>query len=82
VGIQPGEKIHEQMISIEDSPYTYEYKNYYKILPSIHNWSKDPYRIGKGKKVSNNFLYTSNNNKDWMTREQLKNWIERNHFDF
>ncbi len=82
VGIQPGEKIHEQMISIEDSPYTYEYKNYYKILPSIHNWSKDPYRIGKGKKVSSNFLYTSNNNNAWMTRDQLKKWIDNNYFDF
>ena len=38
IGIRPGEKIHEQMIGIEDSPFTYEYKKFYKILPSINNW--------------------------------------------
>ena len=32
VGIRPGEKLHEQMIGIEDAPYTYEYKDHYKIL--------------------------------------------------
>ena len=35
IGIRPGEKIHEQMIGEEDSPYTYEYDDYFKILPSI-----------------------------------------------
>ena len=48
VGKRPGEKLHEQMISIEDSPYTYEFGDYYKILPSINNWSKDPNRINQG----------------------------------
>ena len=38
IGIRPGEKIHEQMIGEEDSPYTYEYDDYFKILPSINNW--------------------------------------------
>ena len=42
IGIRPGEKLHEQMIGIEDAMYTYEYKTCYKILPAIHNWSKDP----------------------------------------
>ena len=55
VGIRPGEKLHEQMIGFEDSPYTYEYNSYYKIFPSIHNWSSDPSRIRDGKKVSENF---------------------------
>ena len=39
VGIRPGEKIHEQMIGTEDAPFTYEYDEYYKILPSINNWA-------------------------------------------
>ena len=46
-GIRPGEKLHEQMIGIEDAPYTYEYPDHFKILPSIHDWDKDPERIGK-----------------------------------
>ena len=40
IGIRPGEKLHEQMIGIEDSPLTFEYAEYYKILPAIHNWAK------------------------------------------
>jgi len=50
VGMRPGEKLHEQMIGSEDSPFTYEYKDYYKILPAIHNWNKDLNRISNGKK--------------------------------
>ncbi|GIS03617.1 MAG: hypothetical protein CM15mP106_0640 [Candidatus Neomarinimicrobiota bacterium] len=38
------------MIGFEDSAYTYEYNSYYKIFPSIHNWSTDPSRIRGGKK--------------------------------
>ncbi len=78
IGIRPGEKLHEQMIGIEDSMYTYEYKSFYKILPAIHNWSKDPIRIKKGKKVSNTFQYNSNNNMDWMTIKDLRLWIKKN----
>ncbi len=79
VGIRPGEKLHEQMIGLEDAIYTYEYSNYFKILPSIHNWSKDPLRIQNGQKVSENFLYSSDNNKEWMTVKELENWIRDNH---
>jgi len=78
VGIRPGEKIHEEMISIDDAPYTYEYDNYFKILPSIHSWSMDPNRINDGIKVSKDFIYTSNNNSDWMDIDTLKSWIEEN----
>ena len=41
VGIRPGEKIHEQMIGEEDAPHTYEYSNYFKILPAINGWNND-----------------------------------------
>jgi len=80
IGIRPGEKLHEEMIGIEDSMYTYEYNDYYKILPSIHQWSKDPERISKGVKVLDNFTYTSGNNYDWMTIETLRSWIKDNKF--
>jgi len=78
IGIRSGEKIHEQMIGFEDAPNTYEYEGYYKILPTIHNWSKDPLRINNGKKVSDNFIYSSETNSEWMDVSQLKNWIESN----
>jgi UDP-N-acetylglucosamine 4,6-dehydratase/5-epimerase len=78
VGIRPGEKLHEQMIGLEDALYTYEYPGYYKILPSIHDWSLDSERIGDGVKVAPDFTYCSDNNEEWMKVSDLKNWIEQN----
>ena len=78
IGLRPGEKVHEQMIGSEDAPYTYEYDEYYKILPAINNWSSDPERINKGKKVKKDFMYTSNNNSEWMSCEELRAWIDSN----
>ena len=79
VGIRPGEKLHEQMIGIEDALYTYEYPDHFKILPSINAWSDDPERVGTGIKVDPDFTYCSDNNKEWMEISQLKEWIELNH---
>ena len=76
VGTRPGEKLHEQMIGIEDSPFTYEFEDYYKILPSINNWSKDPNRINSGKLVSDGFVYSSESNPDKMSIESLQKWIK------
>lgn len=78
VGIRPGEKLHEQMIGIEDAPYTYEYPEYFKILPAIHQWCCDPRRIKDGKKVAEDFTYCSNTNTEWMSIETLKAWIAQN----
>lgn len=78
VGIRPGEKLHEQMIGPEDALYTYEYPEYFKILPSINNWSQDGARIGKGVKVGADFMYSSDANKEWMKISKLQKWIEKN----
>ena len=78
IGIRPGEKLHEQMISTEDSYYTYEYSDYYKILPQINNWNKDKNRIKNGLKVEEGFTYSSNNNIDWMDKKILQNWLDLN----
>jgi UDP-N-acetylglucosamine 4,6-dehydratase len=77
-GIRPGEKLHEQMIGCEDSNFTFEYPNYYKILPAIHSWDLDPNRIKEGIKVPEGFSYTSDKNKDWMTSSELLKWITNN----
>ena len=79
IGIRPGEKLHEQMIGEEDALYTYEYPEYFKILPSINEWGKDPERIGLGVKVDERFTYSSDNNKEWMKISELKEWIGKNH---
>lgn len=78
VGIRPGEKLHEQMIGIEDAYYTYEYPEHYKILPAIHNWDQDANRIKDGQKVPEGFVYSSDNNSEWMTDAELKAWINAN----
>lgn len=78
IGIRSGEKIHEQMIGFEDAPNTYEFDSYFKILPTIHNWSKDPSRIKDGKQVADGFVYASESNSEWMGVEELKNWIQVN----
>lgn len=78
IGIRPGEKLHEQMIGTEDALYTYEYPDHFKILPAIHGWSNDPDRICDGVKVSPDFTYCSDNNREWMTIESLQTWITEN----
>lgn len=78
VGIRPGEKLHEQMIGTEDALHTYEYADYFKILPAIHNWSSDPKRINSGKRVAEDFTYCSDNNTDWMSIDTLRAWIAQN----
>lgn len=78
IGIRPGEKLHEQMISSEDAHYTYEYPNHFKILPTINNWCNSKSRIKDGTKVPEGFVYASDNNTEWMTTEALENWIELN----
>ena len=78
IGIRPGEKLHEQMIGLEDAYYTYEYQSYFKILPSINKWGDDPERIGNGVKVDPKFVYSSDSNTEWMEIKTLQDWIEKN----
>jgi UDP-N-acetylglucosamine 4,6-dehydratase/5-epimerase len=75
IGIRPGEKLHEVMISVEDARNTYEFEHHYKILPQIHEWSSDPVRIGKGNACADGFIYASDTNKQWMKPEELQSWI-------
>ncbi|MGH1418065.1 MAG: UDP-N-acetylglucosamine 4,6-dehydratase (inverting) [Hyphomicrobiaceae bacterium] len=78
IGIRPGEKLHEQMLGEEDAYFTYEYDDYFKILPAINDWSDDKKRIKDGKKVPKGFAYRSNTNDQWMSKETLYAWIEKN----
>ena len=78
IGIRPGEKLHEQMIGAEDSFYTYEYPEHFKILPAIHDWDKCLNRIKDGRKVEEGFVYASDNNAEWMSEGELGAWIDIN----
>ncbi|WP_257937682.1 UDP-N-acetylglucosamine 4,6-dehydratase (inverting) [Campylobacter lari] len=80
IGIRAGEKLHEIMISSDDSHLTYEFENYYAISPSIKFTNMEiDFSINakgqKGKKVSNGFSYSSDNNKEWISQEELLNII-------
>ena len=66
------------MIGAEDAMTTYEQSEYDKILPVIHDWFKDPNIIKDGKKVAENFIYSSDNNTDWMPIESLQKWMVEN----
>lgn len=78
IGIRPGEKLHEQMIAAEDSAFTYEYDEYFKVLPAIHNWGFSKERIKLGRRVADGFSYSSENNPQWMGVEDMRQWLDIN----
>ena len=70
-GIRPGEKLHESLISEDDSRSAYEYENYFKILPMLYDWHESKARIGKGKKCPEGFSYSSHNNREWLGQKEF-----------
>lgn len=71
VGIREGEKLHEVMITKEDSPYTYEYDKHYIVYPHMSWWVEDKI-ISGGKKVAPRFEYSSGSNTQWLSVEELQ----------
>ena len=72
IGIRPGEKIHEEMITSSDSYNTYDLGKYYVILPTVTDWNMEEYKkTFHAQKVENGFSYTSGENKEWETVESL-----------
>jgi len=81
VGIRPGEKIHEEMITPSDSFYTYDLGKYYTILPAVPKWDlTDFLEAFRGEKVEAGFAYTSGANSAWETVDSLRALI-REHVD-
>lgn len=79
IGIRPGEKIHEEMITYSDSFNTYDVGQYYVILPSKHKWKLEEYIDSfKAKKVEKGFSYNSGTNTEWETVESLRSLIKEN----
>ncbi|MDD4294172.1 MAG: UDP-N-acetylglucosamine 4,6-dehydratase (inverting) [Candidatus Omnitrophica bacterium] len=77
IGIRPGEKVHEMMISKEDARNTLEFDDYYVVQPEFHWWKRD-FTIKGGRSVDLEFEYHSGNNKEWLTVEQMKKLISNN----
>ena len=81
VGIRPGEKLHEEMITETDSLNTIELTKYFVITPSMPLWSVDKFSEHfNGKRVEMGFKYNSGTNKEWLSVEQLREQI-RQHVD-
>lgn len=81
VGVRPGEKLHEEMITETDSLNTVETERYYVITPSTPTWSVDDYLAAfNGNRVVEGFKYNSGTNTDWLTVDQLRDQI-REHVD-
>lgn len=70
-GIREGEKLHEVMISAEDSARTYEYEKHYIIYPN-YTWWEAASIIPDGKLVESEFIYSSETNKEWLNVEEIK----------
>jgi len=81
IGIRPGEKIHEEMITSSDSFTTYDLGEYYVILPQVTKWDLDSYiKEFDARKVPSGFSYTSGDNEDFETVAGLRILI-REHVD-
>jgi UDP-N-acetylglucosamine 4,6-dehydratase/5-epimerase len=75
VGIRPGEKLHELLITRDDARYTLEFESFYVIQPAVHLWNHDGHKNydgEKGRAVSADFEYASNTNLHWLDAEQIK----------
>lgn len=73
IGIRPGEKLHEVMITEDDSIYTLEYDGYFVILPSFRDWSATNYLAENGgKRCAGSFSYRSDTNTHWLSLEEMR----------
>lgn len=76
IGIRPGEKIHEEMITSSDSYNTYDLGKYYTIIPTVPNWDLEAFKQEfNAKKVEQGFSYNSGNNTDWVNTKELREFI-------
>jgi UDP-N-acetylglucosamine 4,6-dehydratase len=73
IGIRPGEKLHEEMISVEDSRRTLKLEDRYLVMPTLATWG---YAEPEGEAVSDGFSYTSDNNDLWLDVPQLRMMLE------
>lgn len=76
IGIRPGEKVHEEMITSSDSFTTYDLGDYYVILPQVPNWNLEQYiKHFNAKKVTPGFNYSSGENEEWVSAKELRELI-------
>ncbi len=77
IGIREGEKLHEVMVTKDDSRMTYEYEKHYIVYPHFEWWNIDRYFTPGGVLVEEGFEYNSANNKQWLTKEQIAEELKK-----
>ena len=75
VGIREGEKLHEIMVTVEDSMTTYEYDKHFIVYPQMV-WNDRQQPIPGGKKVEEGFSYSSGNNTEWLSVDEIKELLK------
>jgi UDP-N-acetylglucosamine 4,6-dehydratase/5-epimerase len=75
VGIRPGEKLHESLISVDDARVTLDLGDHYVIEPAFSWWNKQNYAHASARKVEESFVYSSDANDQWLTVEQMREMI-------
>ena len=78
IGVRPGEKIHEEMITATDSLNTYDCGQYYTIVPSVADWNLETWKTKfNAKKVAEGFQYNSGENADWLNVDQIRTLVKK-----
>ncbi|MBQ2937108.1 MAG: UDP-N-acetylglucosamine 4,6-dehydratase (inverting) [Lachnospiraceae bacterium] len=75
IGIYPGEKLHEIMVTVEDSATTYEYDKHFIVYPQV-TWNEKQKINTSGKKVEEGFSYSSDNNTQWLSVEEIRELLK------
>lgn len=76
-GIRPGEKLHECLLTEDEARHSFEFNDHFVIEPEFHWWTKNVLIEKGGKRPTDNFRYTSDNNTHWLTVDQLKKIVEK-----
>tara|TARA_Y100000748_G_scaffold283334_1_gene264302 strand:+ start:110 stop:1096 length:987 start_codon:yes stop_codon:yes gene_type:complete len=81
VGIRPGEKLHEEMITVTDSLNTIEFKDYFVIMPSMKLWSTEKFinesSLDEGTLCKDGFSYNSGSNSDFLSTDEIKKLVSQ-----
>jgi UDP-N-acetylglucosamine 4,6-dehydratase len=75
IGIRPGEKLHEMLITEEEGRNTVAFNGMYIIMPNLYWWKRQNYK--NGRKLPDGFVYSSKTNEKWLNAKDLKEIIQR-----
>jgi len=71
-GIRPGEKLHETLITQDETRHTREYEDFYQVIPEFRFWTEDTFIDETGRQFLEGFEYRSDNNNQWMNKDEIE----------